>query len=292
MYTSTRKDLPKNTVELTVTILKDTLDKENKTAFEKLKNNLQVAGFRKGKVPEEIAQKHISKETAYQEAIQSLMPRIYEEIVKKENLKPIVSPKIELVKAKENEDWIVRITVAQKPVINLGSYKEAVKKAKSEAKKADIWVPGKSDTKQEPTEKDKARIQQETLNKILSELLTATKVEIPDLILEEELNHRLTKLLDDIQKIGLTVDAYLKSKNTTMDILKDGFRREIEDTYKLEFLLNEIADKEGIKVEKEDLEKLFTSITDAKQKEEARKNAYFYATILRKQKTLDFLTAL
>jgi len=44
-----------------------------------------------------------------------------------------------------------------------------------------------------------------------------------------------------------------------------------------------------INVEKEDLDKLFANIKDEKEKEQARQNAYFYASILRKQKTLDLL---
>jgi FKBP-type peptidyl-prolyl cis-trans isomerase (trigger factor) len=112
------------------------------------------------------------------------------------------------------------------------------------------------------------------------------------MIVESELNHRLSKLVDDVQKIGLTVDQYLKSKNLTMDTVKENFKREIEDTYKLEFLLSEVADKEGIKVEQSEIDKLFVNIKDEKEKQFAMQNSYYYASVLRKQKTIDFLLAL
>jgi len=102
----------------------------------------------------------------------------------------------------------------------------------------------------------------------------------------------LTRLLDDIQKIGLTVDNYLKSKKLTMEQLKASYRKEIEDTYKLEFILSEIADRENISVEKEDLDKLFSNIKEEKERKAAEANSYFYASILRKQKTLDYLLSL
>jgi len=292
MYNYTAEKGPKNTVEATVTIPKDVVKREYELAFEILKAALQIEGFRKGKVPEAIAQKHIAKETVYQELLRTIVPKIYDEIVKKENLKPIISPKIELVSAKENEDWRLRINIAQKPVIDLSSYKDAIKKVKASAKKADIWVPGKSQSKEGPTDKEKTQHQQELLNQILSTILMTSKIEIPDIIVEEELNRRLAKLVDDIQKIGLTTEAYLKSKGLTIDEQKARFKREIEDTYKLEFLLQEIADKEGIKIENSDLDKLFLSIKDEKEREMARKNSYFYASVLRKQKTLDYLLAL
>lgn len=109
------------------------------------------------------------------------------------------------------------------------------------------------------------------------------------MILEEEVNQKLANLLTDIQKIGLTVESYLKSKNLTQEELKKRYRQEAEETYKLEFILVEIADKEGIKVEQKDLDKLFENITDKNEREKAINNSYFYASVLRKQKTLDYL---
>ena len=196
------------------------------------------------------------------------------------------------MKAKELEDWQIKITIAEKPKVELGDYKEVLKKVKAEQKKADIWVPGKQSQKKEPTDKEKSEIQQRTLNAVLSAIIKTTKCEIADLIIEEELNHRLTNLLSDIQKIGLTVETYLKSKNLTQEELKKRYRDEIEQTYKLEFILAEVADRENIKVGQSDLEKLFSNISDPKEREAARANSYFYASVLRKQKTLDYLLAL
>ncbi|NCO88436.1 hypothetical protein COW98_01880 [Candidatus Roizmanbacteria bacterium CG22_combo_CG10-13_8_21_14_all_35_9] len=287
MYSYKLNKLPKNTLEINLNIPTSDINEEYERAFSRLQQELTVEGFRKGKVPKAMAEKHLSKETVYQEMIKTLLPRVYEEIIKKEALKPIVSPKIELVKAKEKEDWQIKITLAEKPLLELGDYKKTIKEIKTNQKKEDIWVPGKGD-KEKPKEENKNKL----LNEILNIVLKTSKVELSDLIIEEELNHRLTRLLDDVQKIGLTIENYLKSKNLTMEQLKASYRKEIEDTYKLEFILSEIADKENIKVEKEDLDKLFTNIKEEKERKAAEANSYFYASILRKQKTLDFLISL
>jgi len=285
MYSYKINRLPKKTDEIIVTIPKEDIKKEYEAAFVKLQGKLTVEGFRVGKVPKSIAEKHITKESIYQELLKSVLPKLYDEILKKENLVPVINPKIDLVKAKENEDWEVKITIAEKPVISLPIYKELVRKIKSNQKKEDIWIPGKNKI----DDKDSNSKKQKLLNEILSSLLKESKIELSELIIEEELNQRLTRLVDDIRKLGLTTEAYLKSKNLTIDTLKDQFRREIEDTYKMEFLLMELADKEGIKVEKQDLDKLFANIKEEKERQSAEQNAYFYASILRKQKTLDFL---
>jgi len=287
MFDYKTKKLPKNTTEIVVQIPRVEVEKEYNSSFDTLLKDLSVEGFRKGKVPKNIAEKHLSKQAVYQELVRRLLPKVYQELVSKEKLQPIVNPKIDLVKAKENEDWEIKFLVAEKPEVDIKNYKEIVKKVKSEIKKDDIWIPGKDG--KEPTEADNEAKKQKLLNEILGALLKELKCEIADMVIEEELNNRLSRLVDDIQKIGLTVEAYLKSKNTTMDELKKKYSKEISDTYKLEFILQAIADTENIKVEKEDLNKLFDGVKDEKEKEMAKQNAYFYASVLRKQKTLDLL---
>lgn len=287
--------LPKNTYQIEVTIPWNEVKGEYKAAFNLLLGQFELKGYRKGKVPMELAEKHIPRESVYQQLIRSYMPKVYEQVVKKEDLKPIVSPKIDLKKAKENEDWEIVFYVAEKPTVNLKNYKEAVKKAKTDAKKADIWVPGKGAAKPESTQSqsdDTALNNQKLLNEVLNAVLKEVELDISDLIIEEELNQRLSRLVDDIQKLGLTTDQYLTSKNLTMETLKQQYVKELTDMYKMEFILMAIAEQEHITVEQADLEKLFKGITDEKQRQDAQQNAYYYASILRKQKTLDYLTSL
>ena len=284
MYSYKKNLLPKNTVELIIDIPKQEIKSAYQKAFLSLQKELTLPGFRKGSVPKELVEKNIKKEKVYEKLIADLIPRIYEEIIKKENLTPLSLPKIELLKAKEEEDWQIKIILAQKPTVNLKNLKQIVQKVKAEQKKEDIWVPGKTQKEKENQEVKNQKL----LNLILNALLKEISCEISDILIEEELNHRLASLLDDIKKIGLTVDAYIKSKNLTVEQLKEQYRKEIEETYKLEFILLAIADKENITVEKQDLEKIFVNLSPEERKK-AEENSYFYASILRKQKTLDFL---
>lgn len=288
MYTHTLKKQPKNTVHITVHIPVSTIKAEYEKAFDVLHKDLTVEGFRKGKAPKAIAEKHMSKEAVYRQLVNTLLSRVYQEIVKKEELKPIVQPKIELNKAKENEDWEVSITVAEKPPVKLADYKKLMTDAKGEMKKDDIWVPGKGEKPAENKEENKQKV----LNTILSGLLDHSTCDISDLIIENETDDRLARLVDDVQKVGLSMETYLKSKNLTLELLKEQYKKEIEATYKMEFILNELADVENIQVEQSDIEKLFAAVKDPKEREQAMANAYMYAAVLRKQKTLDFLTGL
>lgn len=287
-YTHSIKTLPKNTVEIELKISKEEVAIAYEKAFDTLSESLEVEGFRRGKAPKNIAQKHLNKEKVYNSLLQDLLGVVYEDIVKKEGLKPIINPRIDLQKAKEGEDWTVTIGVAQKPKIVLGDYKKRLSEVKKNKKKDAIWVPGK-DESAAPTEQQKAEQQQQLLNELLNELLNVVTIEISDLVMEEELNARLARLVDDIQKIGMTTDNYLKSKNVTIEDLKAQYQKEIENTHKIEFALAEIADQEKIEVGDDEIKKLFAAVKTPKEQEQVQKNAYMYTVLLRKQKTLDYL---
>lgn len=282
-----KTNLPKNTIEYEVTIDKETIKKSYELIFHEKQKNLIIPGFRKGKVPADIAKKNIPQDEVFQEVIKKIIPEIYQELILKEKIQPFASPKIDLIKAKEEEEWVIKFTIPLKPIITLPKYQEIVQNLKKNLKSKDIWVPGKIKDKSTTEEEEQKR--SELINQIFNELISQSKIEISDLIIEEELERRLTQLVDDIRKIGLTVEAYLKSKNETIQSIKERFKKEIINTYLLDFALEEIADKEKIVVDPEELDNIFSHIKDEKQKAEAKKNSYFYAALLRRQKTIDFL---
>jgi len=289
MYFYKKAKLPKKTIELSITIPWADIEKEYDSSFEVLRKDLKAEGFRKGKVPKNIAEKKIQKDAVYDHLLRAFVSRVYSEILKKEDIKPIISPKVELKKAKENEDWELIMTTAETPEIVLGEYKEAIKKATDEVKKDDIWVPGKD---KEPSKEEKEKQESALFQAKLSAVLDTAKVEISDIIIEEEVNKKLSKLVDDVQKVGLTMESYLSSRNTTQEKLKNQMQKEINDAYKMEFVLQKIADDADIQVSKEDIDKLIDNLKDPKDKEAAQQNMYYYASLMRKQKTLDYINSL
>jgi trigger factor len=289
MAKHTTKKLPKNTMEILMDIPWATVETEYAKAFDTLAKDLTVQGFRKGKAPKEVVEKNLPKDRVYDTMIRAYIPAQYEEIVKEEKLQPIYSPKIELVKAKENENWQVKFTVPLQPEIDLKNYKDIVKKAKEEKNKPEIWTPGKDKDEKAPNEAVKKEM---AMQAALNALVDKVKIEISDVILDDEVNRRMSKLVDDIQRLGMTVENYIKAKNITIDQLKDQFRKEIEESYKVEFILQEIGDLEKIQVEKDDLDKMMAGLKDEKDKQAFMQNAYYYATLMRKQKILEHLIEL
>ena len=278
----TALEKPSNgTIILTITIPWAEVAETKESVITELTKNIELPGFRKGKVPRDVALKKLDQSKIYEDVIQKLLPKSYQEAIKEHNLHPIVFPKIEMVEAKEEKDWVIRAHTAEKPEVTLGDYKQAIREAKS-GKQNKIWKPGEVEKKPEPM----------TIGELLDTLLSTVKCQIPDILIETEVNRGLSDLIDQTKKLGLSVDQYLSSTGKTAESIRNEYGENSRRTLTLEFAIESVADKESIFVSDSDIESAIKAAKTPQEQENLTKERYYLASILRRQKTLDFLAAL
>lgn len=117
--------LEHNMAKLTVTAEPEDFDKAITYAYKKVKNQLSVPGFRRGKVPQAMIEKMYGPEMFYEDAANYLVPQAYDDAVGQ--LKDIIiasQPKITLEQIAKGKDFIFTAEVATKPEAKLGQYTE------------------------------------------------------------------------------------------------------------------------------------------------------------------------
>lgn len=115
--------LEKNMAKLTIVVPASEFEKALQGAYNKQKKNINVPGFRKGKVPRAYIEKLYGAEIFYEEAANQIMPAAYEKELKDSDL-PIVSrPEINVEQIEKGKDFIFTAMVALKPEVTLGEYK-------------------------------------------------------------------------------------------------------------------------------------------------------------------------
>lgn len=284
MNTSTIKVLPKQTVEIEIHVPWEDIKVSYDKVFDTIVKEAEIEGFRKGKAPKKIVAGKIDKTKLYQEVIKEVIPKAYSQALTQHKLVPIISPKIEILKAKENEEWVVKATVALKPIINLKNYKDKIRELKKGQTK--IWTPGtKSESQKDQTPKI-------TLEQLMEVMEKEVEVELSDLVLTEEANRLLANLIDQTQKLGLTVEQYLLAKGKTSESIREEYKKQAEKNLKIEFALNEISDIEKITVSQQDIDNLISKVEKIEERERLKKDSYYLAHLIRQQKTLDFLNSL
>jgi trigger factor len=97
------------------------IDKYLDRAYTRLVKRVSVPGFRKGKAPRDILERHIGKDALFQEALEDLIPRAYKEALDEQNIDAIGQPQFELIKT---EPLIFKAVVPLKPTVELGDYKQ------------------------------------------------------------------------------------------------------------------------------------------------------------------------
>jgi len=282
MITSSVKQLPKSTIEIEIQISWDQIKSSYEKIFQTALKEIEIEGFRKGKAPQKLTESKIDRNKVYEEVIKEIIPKAYTKAIKDHNLTPIISPKIDIIKAKEEQDWIVKVTVALKPKILLKNYQDKIRALKQSNKK--IWTPGSTNEKK-PDEKL-------SLDKIVEALLSEIEIELPDILIGEEINRLLASLIDQTQKLGLTIEKYLQAKGKTVEQIRAEYAQQAEKNLKIEFALSEIADKENITVTATDLDNIISKVEKPEEREKLKKESYYLAHLLRQQKTLDFLNSL
>ncbi len=280
------KRLTDGTIELIMTIPWADVEKTYEHVVREIVERTELPGFRKGKAPRNMVEEKLDRGETYEEVLKHVIPDAYGRAVTEQKLHPVVSPKIELKEASEKKDWVIRALTAEKPDVTLGEYKKAMQDLKAgKAKK--IWVPG-----QKPKEEEKKEEAKPTLDELLGALYTSVKITIPALLIEHETNRLLSDLIDQTKRLGLTVEQYLSSTGRTADSVRKEYEEQSKRTLTLEFALEKIADTEGVLVSDDDIETVIKTAKTDEEKKSLETQKYYIASVLRRQKTLDFLAAL
>jgi len=107
------------TVEVDVETVNAGLDK----AFKKVVKQVNVPGFRKGKMPRPLFEKKFGVESLYQDALDEILPEAYANAVEEAGISPVDRPEIDIEKMEKGENLIFTATVTVKPEVKLGNYK-------------------------------------------------------------------------------------------------------------------------------------------------------------------------
>lgn len=108
---------------LTVEVEAEQVNKGLDAAFNKVVKQINVPGFRKGKMPRQMFEKRFGVEALYQDALDFILPEAYAAAVEEAGIDPVDRPEIDVEKMEKGENLIFKATVTVKPEVKLGEYK-------------------------------------------------------------------------------------------------------------------------------------------------------------------------
>lgn len=284
--TYTRKDISKDTVELTITIPFDSFKSSYDILLKDYIKDTNIKGFRKGKVPSELLEANV-KESMTIETIEKLAPLYINMAIQKENLEIIAPPTYkEFPKIKDGQDIQFTIVVTILPEFKLGNLK------KIKIKKEKVTVEDKevedviADIKKNRTTKskkvdDKWAIEVAKMLKIenihtfdelkkhikdtlllqkkhmllhkreqeaLVEAIKLSKIEIPEPAIKYESSERERAFINDMQQRGIKVEDFLKSQNITIEKLRELWDKDSKEALETDVFLKMYTKDRNIEI--------------------------------------------
>lgn len=136
--TEEKKDINKNVHEIVIKMEGDVWEKALDGAFKRRQKEAKVDGFRKGKVPRDIYEKHFGKESLFIDAADALLQDAYDKAMEESKLVPVVQPGVDLKSLDENGvEFIFKIIT--KPELKIKKYQGlSIKPEKVKVEKEEI----------------------------------------------------------------------------------------------------------------------------------------------------------
>ncbi len=294
-----------NTI-LTLIIPKEQATKAYKKSLAKLSVGVKTAGFRKGKVPTQVAEELLGSEKIIEEALQQVVPDLYQRLIESEKKHPLTYPEFKPVSLNKEEDWKLEVHIAEKPEIKLGNYtktvKDAKKKAAAELEKQQVEMKKhveeaikngeKHDHPHEITEPQK---REHVLQTIYQELITTVKPQIAELLVKEETRYDLDNIARRLQQLNITFEKFLEGRKMTFDQLSTELAAGALARLQATFIISAVAEEQKLTVTNKEIEAVIEKTTDEKLKSQQmadpRYQSMLTETLLR-QKVADYLLSL
>jgi trigger factor len=128
--------LPESQVLLEIEVDPVQMERSLDKAYRRLVQQVEVPGFRKGKTPRNMLERHLGRDRIVSEAIDILIPEAYNKAIDEHEIDAIGQPRVELVSA---EPLSFKATVPIRPTVELGDYKAlSVERPAVEPDEADV----------------------------------------------------------------------------------------------------------------------------------------------------------
>lgn len=113
----------KNVAKFTEVVKSEDFNAKVKEAYNKNKSKFNIPGFRKGKAPRAIIEANYGKEIFWNDALDLIIPEVYEKALGELNLRPVAQPSVDIDgDIKDGEDITLKFEVETFPEVELADY--------------------------------------------------------------------------------------------------------------------------------------------------------------------------
>ena len=226
--------LPEREIEIVGTITAEKMGFMRQKALKRMAETLEVDGFRKGNVPEAVVAQKVGQMHLLEAAAEIALSEEYPNILEEHKIDAIGRPEISITKIGQGSAMEFKVKTALLPEVKLTDYKK---------------IAGRSALIDKTATADKRRTE------ILEEIMRESKIDLPKILVDSELEKMLAQFKDDIGKSGVSFEDYLKHIKKSEEDLKVEWKETAVKRAKSQVILNTVAKEQEIAPKEEDVKK-------------------------------------
>lgn len=237
-------------IEIVFTIPAEIIKTTKNEVLKEFVKDAVISGFRKGMAPVAKVEEITSDEKLSEHILSHLLPNAFILAVEEHKFNPAIYPRYDAIKitpsknVADDTEWQIKaLTCELEKVILPKDYKKLTIKALSEK----------------------------------------INLKLPKMLIDEEVNARLSQVLERIEKLGLTLEGYLKSVGKTPEILRSEYEIQAKDAISMELILNEVANQEKIEVSEKEIDEFIKTTGEDLNKVEKDQRDILKRVILRRK---------
>jgi trigger factor len=123
-------------------------------------------------------------------------------------------------------------------------------------------------------------------------IIASTTMELPQVLVESEINQMFAQMNEDLERANLKMDDYLTHIKKTKEDLKTEWTPSAEKRAKLQLVLNEIAKKENITPDKEQLKSQVDQLAKQYKDADPHRIAIYVASVMQNEAVMKMLESL
>lgn len=118
----------------------------------------------------------------------------------------------------------------------------------------------KEDIKKHLEEHNTQKAEQEFENDVITAAVEASKIDLPEVMVEKEIDIMVRDLEQRLQYQGLTLDQYMEFTGSSMDKMREYMKENADKKVRADLVLNAIAEKENIEASQEEIQERATEV--------------------------------
>lgn len=271
---------PNTTFTLTITVADQAAARQK--AIAKAQKVMKADGFRQGMVPVKLVEQRLGEASIAEMILEETLSPAYTAAVQDKKLEPLTEPDVKPVSMKPGEDWTFEVSIALLPEVATGSVKKLITDLQ---KKNDLWTQDQKDTPE-------AKLRQDRVQAVLTTILEALSIPVPELLLRRETERQLHELGHQLEHLGMNLEEYIKKIGRSEAELQQDYAARALGTLQVEIFLANYIRQEKLTLEAAEVEAVvqarMANLPQEQKTISRREVEYIQATLL-KQKAIDSL---